>query len=432
MRALRNEAALIAIIASLAAPGSAPGAGDPLRLRQWNLDLVRADAAHRVTIGAGVTVAVIDSGVDATHPDLAGSVIDGPDLVDRDGAPADANGHGTNVAGIIGAHAGNGLGIEGAAPGARILAIRVLDANDAGTTSIAARGIDAAVAAGVQVINLSLTAGPNAPQELSPTSDLATAIDRAANAGIVVAAAAGNDMLPICEQPVLKGRILCVGSVNRRVERSSFSNFGPRVDIVAPGGESASADDAILSTGLGGGYAAMAGTSQSTPHVAAAAALLASLGVRGAAAIDRIEQTARDLGATGQDPINGYGLVDLDAAVAGLTPASGSSSAPPRARAAALWARVVAPVQIRTVLRRGLAVRCRLPAAGRCAVRVTTARGRLIARGGRTLRAGVAGTVRARPTPHGRRVLRRTHRLFAVVRVTTRGAAPVVRRVRIG
>ena len=253
-----GSAALLALAVVALAPAVAAASGDPLRAEQWNLDAVKADTAHAISIGGGVLVAVVDSGVDAGHPDLAGSVLEGPDFIENDDVPQDENGHGTNVAGIIVAHKGNGIGIEGAAPGARVLAIRALDAANRGNTDQEAAGIDAAVARGAQVINLSLSAGPSVVTTLLPGDALIRAIENAAAAGVVVVAAAGNDGVPLCAQPLLATKILCVGAVNRARARAYYSNYAVRVDIVAPGG-SARDGEAISSAQLGGGYSAMAG-----------------------------------------------------------------------------------------------------------------------------------------------------------------------------
>jgi subtilisin family serine protease len=408
----RRQAVALALASLAVAPTGATAATDPLRSQQWNLDAVNSDAAHRISTGAGTVVAVIDSGVEGSHPDLAGSVIDGPDLIDGDKTPGDLHGHGTNVAGIIVARADNGIGIVGGAPGAKVLAIRVLDANNAGSTDKVAAGIDAAVAGGAQVINLSLSSGPNVVTQLLPSSGLVQAIERAARAGVVVVAAAGNDGVPLCAQPLLATKIICVGAVNRARGRASYSNYAVRVDIVAPGGEQR-ADEAIISAQLGGGFSGMAGTSQATPHVAAAAALLVSLGLRGRAVIDRLEQTATSLGNPTQ---LGHGLLNMEAAVAGLAPASDLSAAP-----ATLIAKVPRRVRFSTLRRSGFPVTCTSPQAGTCKVRVTGSKRRLLARGSGTVAAGVARRIRARLTRTGRRALARSARIPVRLQISADG-----------
>src|SRR2546423_853426 len=148
---------LLALLLCIAVPATA-SASDPLRSQQWGLDMIQADAAHSTSTGSGVVVAVIDTGVLASHEDLAGRLAAGRDFIQQpnDDTPQDENGHGTHVSGIIAADANNGKGIEGVAPEAKILPIRVLDANGEGDTDTVAKGIDYAVAQHVDVINLSL------------------------------------------------------------------------------------------------------------------------------------------------------------------------------------------------------------------------------------------------------------------------------------
>ncbi len=379
-------------------------AADPLRGDQWYLDAIKADEAHEISIGTGALVAVLDSGIDESHPDLAGSFDSGPDFIEGDQVPNDENGHGTNVAGIIAARAGNHIGVQGAAPGATVLAIRVLDERNSGNTGVEAAGIDAAVARGADVINISVNPTLAVVTTLLPTDPLVQAINRAANAGIVVVAAAGNDGLPLCSQPILTAKILCVASVNRANKRPSYSNYLVRVDIAAPGGEPFSDQD-IVSTGLGGGYFGMAGTSQAAPQVAAAAALLVALGVRGRAAIDRLLQTATDIG----DGSLGKGLLNMQAAVAGL--------GPPLPRPVTLSARTSKRMRQSTVRRRGVPVVCTTAEAGACRVRVTR-RGTLIARGSREAPVGQATKVYARLNAAGRRAFARSRRVGARIQVT--------------
>src|SRR3954469_131061 len=305
---------LLVLLLCLAIPASA-SAADPLRAQQWGLDMINADAAHATSTGSGAVVAVIDTGVLASHEDLAGRLLPGYDFVDNDSDPNDGNGHGTHVTGIVAADAGNGLGIEGVAPGARVIPIRVLDNDGSGTGEDVAKGIDYAVAHNADVINLSL--GGDAIGTILGGDDAFTkAVQNALDKGVVVIAAAGNDTAPFCEQPSVTGPILCVGAIDRRNMRTFYSSSG---DIVAPGGSGlGGSDEDILSTYNDGKYTEIAGTSQATPHVSGVAALLVSLGLHGKAVTDRILATATDAGVAGRDDVYGAGILNAKAAVAGL------------------------------------------------------------------------------------------------------------------
>jgi thermitase len=406
--------AVLVLLAVVIAP-SAADAQDPLRARQWNLDMVEADAAHRVTRGEGAVVAVIDTGALATHEDLRGRLLMGRDFVQDDSVPQDGNGHGTHIAGIVAANAGNGVGVGSVAPGATVLVVRVLDDDGSGDARDVARGIDYAAAQGAHVVNMSL--GGDVP--LVPAGgELDEAMDRALDAGVVLTAAAGNSGLPVCDQPSVDGRMLCVGSVDRRRMRSWFSNFGEGVDLVAPGGLGAPIrDEGILSTYLDPEYEEFDGTSQAAPHVSAVAGLLVSRGLRGQAVRDRLLATATDAGLPGRDAEYGAGIVNARAAVQGLPRPPGGSVSVRRVH------------RIRTVLRRGIRVRCRARSAGRCTATIK-ARGRTIAYGWAAAQPGSAVTLRAGVTREGLRLLRRVRRrLSARAEVAVPGSPTRIRRL---
>ena len=438
---MRRCATFLACLAALAAPAAALGA-DPLRDRQYGLDIVESDAAHATATGRGAIIAIVDTGVRANHPDLQGGrLLQGFDFVQNDSTPQDdVDGHGTHVLGIAGATKDNGVGVSSVAPGAMLLPVRVLGNDGSGTIANVVRGIDYAVRERADVINLSLGGNPSSLILSSPQFD--AAINRALDAGRVVIAASGNDGLPACNQPSGRGRLLCVGSVDENRNRSVFSNFSGNTQalgIMAPGGSGFVGSD-ILSTFNDGGYTELAGTSQATPHVAGVAALLVEKGLRGQDAVRRLLATASDAGAPGPDPEYGAGIVNARRAVAGLAgpggggpdggPGQGGAGGTDTGSAARISLRRTHP--IRRVLRRGIRVRCRASGAGRCRV-VASRSGRRLAAGSKALVGGRSALTVARVNRGGRKVLRRALRrerkIGVRVRITLPGVAPQLRRV---
>jgi subtilisin family serine protease len=297
-----------------------------------------------------------------------------------------------------------------------VLPVRVLGDDGSGSDAQVAKGIDYAIAQRADVINLSLGGLPL--DAVIGGGEFQAAVQRAVDAGIVVVAAAGNDSLPLCEQPSIRGKVLCVGAIDKRGMRSFFSS-GDSSSVMAPGGSAAGGDEDILSTIPPSRYGEIAGTSQATPHVSGVAALLVSVGVRGPAAVDRVLATARDAGPAGPDPMFGVGIVDAQAAVAGLGGAGGSGgggsggggsggggssgSGSPTASGKLTLAR---RAKISTVRKRGLRARCRGGADGTC--RVELRRGRtLVARGSARVAARRTVKFRMRFSKRGKRLLRR-------------------------
>jgi subtilisin family serine protease len=392
----RRRAVLAATVAALAMATPASAAPDPLRGEQWNLDVVESDAAHSTATGSGAIVAVIDSGVLANHPDLAGRLLPGRDFVQDDDMPQDGDGHGTHVTGIVVASKENGVGVSSVAPGATVLPLRVLGDDGSGETDDVAAAIDYAIAHGAHVINLSL--GSEVPLVGAGGDEkFNAALGRAAAANVTIVAAAGNNSVPVCEQPSIAGRLLCVGAVDRRGGRSFFSSSaGPR-GVMAPGGSGLPfTGEDVLSTYNDGRYQEVAGTSQAAPHVSGIAALLVSLGLRGQAVADRILATATDAGSAGPDDVYGAGIANAKAAVAGLKPPGGGSGKGS--------AGVASVHRIATVLEKGIRVSCRPAVAGRCTARIV-AGSTTLAAGSANASAGQKITLTARVTKAGRKRL---------------------------
>ncbi|WP_430779993.1 S8 family serine peptidase [Actinoplanes sp. G11-F43] len=296
-----------------------PTGSDPYRAQQWSLARLRTTEAWKRSTGAGVTVAVIDTGVDASHTDLRAAVLAGYDATTgRAGVSRDANGHGTHVAGTIAAVTGNGTGISAVAPDVRILPVKVIGDDGEGAASDTAAGIVWAADNGAQIINMSL----GGPVQVSAVS---SAIAYARGRGVTVIAAAGNERTagsPV-SYPGADAGVIAVAATDSADRVAPYSNAGSYVDVAAPG-------SAILSTWPGGGYRQSSGTSMAAPHVAAVAALLKAF--QPDLTPDRIEsaleRSAADLGAKGFDRDYGYGRIDPVAALTAVTPVTPPSDPP--------------------------------------------------------------------------------------------------------
>jgi hypothetical protein len=283
--------------------------GDPLLDQQWGLTAIGAPSVWSVTRGAGITVAVIDSG-SGPHPDLDANLdagrtmfgsIDSVGVLDIDNA-----GHGSHVAGIIAAVANNAIGGSGVAPQSRILPIRVLDAQGSGDSKDVSKAVRYAVDSGTKVINLSLG---GATESTSLTAAIQYAVDR----NVLVVAAAGNgaaDSPP--KWPAASDLALAVTAVDRNNSVTSFDQRGDYIDLAAPGAS-------ILST-ASNDYKIQSGTSMAAAFVTGAAALLfaAQPSITAAQVRDVLQRTATDIGAPGRDTTFGYGLINLVAAFAEL------------------------------------------------------------------------------------------------------------------
>jgi thermitase len=242
---------------------------------------VDAPQAWAVTRGAGVTVAVVDTGVDAGHPDLAGRIVPGHDFVDDDGGAQDLHGHGTHVAGTIAAGQ-NGTGVIGVAPEALVMPLRVLDADGGGSSADVAAAFAFAGDRGVRVVNASLGSGyPSLVERRAIHEHPGTLYVVAAGNGGSDGIGDDNDDATR-EYPCAhdEPNLICVGATDANDARAAFSNYGASsVDLFAPGQDIVSSwargRPTVLNQyfGVGDGYEIMVGTSMAAPHVAGAAAL---------------------------------------------------------------------------------------------------------------------------------------------------------------
>ncbi|MDW8215606.1 MAG: S8 family serine peptidase [Roseiflexaceae bacterium] len=226
---------LLTLAITLLATSSSPN--DPRFDEQWALYKVGATCAWERTTGSTeVIVAVVDSGVDPTHPDLAARLrTDGYDFVDDDDDPRDENGHGTHVAGIIAAILDNNEGIAGLAPNVTILPVRVMNARGKGSDRAIARGIRFAADRGAKVINLSLGATLTLSAD-EPSALVNEAIVYAQQQGALVVVAAGNDAVPLPNAIAIDNPdVLVVAATDQRDRKAPFSNSGPWVAVSAPG-----------------------------------------------------------------------------------------------------------------------------------------------------------------------------------------------------
>ncbi len=346
-----TAAALSMSLSALALTGSpaAAATNDPLYAKQYGPQQVRAEQAWATSTGAGAVIAVVDTGVDLAHADLQGKLVPGATFSgcattgpcgngDYRGPDGVNNGdeHGTHVAGIAAAATGNGIGIAGVARDAKIMPVKVLEDGSGSFEEIAA-GIRWAADHGADVVNLSLGAvqGVQALVIAGVITDVQDAVNYATSKGVAVVAAAGNDSVPLCNEPGFDANVLCVAATDKREAPAAYSSGAIKPDLMsvsAPGGSllpvcgedivstvPAGTSSSGAACGYGDNYDEYAGTSMATPHVAGVAALLAAQGRSVANIFEALTSTARTpvTGTRGVwDPKYGYGIVDAAAAVA--------------------------------------------------------------------------------------------------------------------
>ena len=259
----------------------------------WGVRRVDAPAAWSVTQGEGVRVAIIDTGIDAQHPDLAGQVAGGYNALDASRPYFDDNSHGTHVAGTIAARL-DGRGVVGVAPKARLYAVKVLDSTGGGGIVSVIKGLVWCARNDIQVANMSLG---------SPVGSifLRLAVRYAVSHGVTLVAAAGNSGGSV-EYPGAYDGVIAVAASDDHDQLASFSSRGRQVEFIAPGVD-------VNSTIPGGRYAVYSGTSMATPHVAGLSALAVARGAAGPDGVRAaLERAAAPLALSADQ--QGHGMID--------------------------------------------------------------------------------------------------------------------------
>jgi len=281
---------------------------------EWHLQTINAPIAWNTSVGSGVTVAILDSGIDPTHPDLVGQLVPGWNFYDNNSNTADVYGHGTMVAGVVAAKGNNSIGVAGVAWGAKLMPVRVTDTSGIGTLSAFANGLTYAADHGARVANLSFP--------VQSSSSTQAAAQYFVSKGGVVFNSAGNYGALDSTPP--SNSLVSVSATGNTDVIASWSSYGPYVELSAPG-------VGIWTTSLGGGYSAVSGTSFSSPLSAGVAALMMSVNPSLAPSqiVSLLESSAVDLGSPGYDYDYGYGRVNAAAAVSAATQAKAADVLPP-------------------------------------------------------------------------------------------------------
>ncbi len=291
---------------------------DPAYASQWHLPKIQGPQAWSLTTGAAsVVVAIIDSGVYGTHPDLAPKLVAGWNFVKGNADTSDVLGHGTAVAGTVSAASNNNIGVAGVSWASKLMPLVVVNEEDFAAYSNIAAAIQYAVDHGVRVLNISVG---------GPTSSitLQNAVDYAWNKGALIFASAMNDGSSTPNYPAACSRAVAVSASDSNDHLAAFSNYGNWISLAAPGTN-------ILTTNNGGGYGYWFGTSFASPIAAGVAALCLAVNpnLTNAALRSILEQTADDIGDPGRDLSFGWGRVNAYRAVSAVRPATLSAPSPP-------------------------------------------------------------------------------------------------------
>lgn len=287
---------------------------DPGFSSEWHLTKIAAPQAWDVATGGGITIAILDTGVDGSHPDLAALLVPGWNLYDNNSNTSDVYGHGTSVAGTAAASMNNGIGVAGVAGAARIMPVRISDPSGWAQLSTIAQGLTWAADHGARVANISYY--------VADSSTVISAANYFRSKGGVVATSAGNT--GALSSTAATSSMFVVAATDSTDARASFSTYGPAVNIAAPG-------VGIYTTANGGGYRSASGTSFSSPIVAGAAALVLSKRPDySPAQVDSVlRSTSVDLGTVGTDQYFGAGRVNAYAAVAQAASSGTGDTTPP-------------------------------------------------------------------------------------------------------
>lgn len=288
---------------------------DPYLGSQWHLAKIGASAAWDVSVGSGIKVAILDTGVSASHPDLAANMVPGWNFYANNSDTSDPHGHGTAVAGAAAAVFNNGTGVASVAGGARIMPVRIADANAYAYWSTVAQGLTWAADNGARVANISYVG-------VAGSSTVQSAAQYMKNKGGLVIVCAGNNGIDEGIAPT--STMIPVSATNSSDLKTTWSSYGSFVAISAPGQD-------IWTTTRSSGYAAWSGTSLASPVVAGVvAAMMAAKPTLPASQVESLlYSTSLDLGAAGRDSYYGWGRVNAQAAVAAAASATVADTTAP-------------------------------------------------------------------------------------------------------